>query len=242
PGRDGQGRGGARPVRRLPRGQPRQEAGAQRLSQGGARGVRPGPQVLAAGGVRGDLLARGGLPADELSAWGRGASPARLGERAGQVPADGRRGQDVLADRRRRRARRGRGPLLGRGGSPVPRRREAAWRGGAGRRGRRRGPGRGSRPREPRRARDGRRPERAAPASAIFKRPISASEDSPSMLTMNSPQNPPPRAPIGLSTSDQPSNWRQVWRYKRDLLPVEAPYQQVDFAFQTRVDYGTNVL
>jgi GWxTD domain-containing protein len=80
------------------------------------------------------------------------------------------------------------------------------------------------------------------PPSGVVRRPISASEDAPSTLTMNSAQNPPPRAPIGLSPSDQPSNWREVWRYKRDLLPVEAPYQQVDFAFQTRVDYGTHVL
>jgi len=80
------------------------------------------------------------------------------------------------------------------------------------------------------------------PPSGVIRRPISASEDAPSALTMNSAQNPAPRAPIGLSPSDQPSNWREVWRYRRDLLPVEAPYQQVDFPFQTRVDYGKNVL
>ena len=80
------------------------------------------------------------------------------------------------------------------------------------------------------------------PPSGVVRRPISAAEDSPSMLTLNSAQNPAPRAPTGLSPSDQPSNWKEVWRYRRDLLPVEAPYQQVDFAFQTRVDYGTHVL
>ena len=80
------------------------------------------------------------------------------------------------------------------------------------------------------------------PPSGVLRRPITAADDTPSMLTMNGATNPAPRASIGVSSSDQPSNWREVWRYKRALLPAEAPYQQVDFAFQTRVDYGTNVL
>ena len=80
------------------------------------------------------------------------------------------------------------------------------------------------------------------PPSAVIRRPISATDDTPSMLSMNSSTNPAPKGPIGLSPSDQPANWREVWRFNRDLLPAEVPYQLVDFAFQTRIDYGRNVL
>ena len=80
------------------------------------------------------------------------------------------------------------------------------------------------------------------PPSAVIRRPISASDDSPSMLSMNSTTNPVPKGPIGLSPSDQPANWREVWRFNHDLLPADFPYQLVDFAFQTRIDYGRNVL
>jgi len=80
------------------------------------------------------------------------------------------------------------------------------------------------------------------PPSAVIRRPISASGDAPSMLTMNGAANPAPRGSIGLSPSDQPSNWLEIWRYNRDLLPDAAPYSVVDFPFQTRIDYGENVL
>ncbi|MDQ6891929.1 MAG: GWxTD domain-containing protein [Acidobacteriota bacterium] len=80
------------------------------------------------------------------------------------------------------------------------------------------------------------------PPSAVIRRPIAAADDTPSMLSMSGTANPAPRGPIGLSPSDQPANWREVWRFNRDLLPAEFPYQLVDFAFQTRIDYGKNVL
>ncbi|HEY6146287.1 MAG TPA: GWxTD domain-containing protein [Thermoanaerobaculia bacterium] len=80
------------------------------------------------------------------------------------------------------------------------------------------------------------------PPSAVIRRPIAAADDTPSMLSMNSATNPVPKGPIGLSPSDQPANWREVWRFNRELLPSEVPYQLVDFAFQTRIDYGRNVL
>jgi GWxTD domain-containing protein len=80
------------------------------------------------------------------------------------------------------------------------------------------------------------------PPSAVIRRPISASNDAPSMLTMNGAANPAPRGPIGLSPSDQPANWLEIWRYNRDLLPEATPYSVVDFPFQTRIDYGENVL
>ncbi|MEP6802762.1 MAG: GWxTD domain-containing protein [Acidobacteriota bacterium] len=37
-------------------------------------------------------------------------------------------------------------------------------------------------------------------------------------------------------------NWREVWHYRRELLPRSVPYQQVDFEFITRAGYGRNVL
>jgi len=37
-------------------------------------------------------------------------------------------------------------------------------------------------------------------------------------------------------------NWREVWHYRRELLPKAVPYQQVDFEFITRKGYGSNVL
>jgi hypothetical protein len=42
--------------------------------------------------------------------------------------------------------------------------------------------------------------------------------------------------------TDSASNWREVWHYRRELLPGGVPYQQVDFEFITRKGYGTNVL
>jgi GWxTD domain-containing protein len=80
------------------------------------------------------------------------------------------------------------------------------------------------------------------PPSAVIRRPIAAADDTPSMLSMSGTGNPAPKGPIGLSPSDQPANWREVWRFNRDLLPPEFPYQLVDFAFQTRIDYGKNIL
>ncbi len=38
------------------------------------------------------------------------------------------------------------------------------------------------------------------------------------------------------------SSWREVWHYRRELLPGGVPYQQVDFEFITRQGYGKNVL
>jgi GWxTD domain-containing protein len=46
----------------------------------------------------------------------------------------------------------------------------------------------------------------------------------------------------GTRMTDSASNWREVWHYRRELLPGGVPYQQVDFEFITRKGYGTNVL
>ncbi len=46
----------------------------------------------------------------------------------------------------------------------------------------------------------------------------------------------------GTSVRDAAANWREVWHYRRELLPSGVPYQQVDFEFITRKGYGKNVL
>jgi GWxTD domain-containing protein len=80
------------------------------------------------------------------------------------------------------------------------------------------------------------------PPSGVIRRPISASEGMPAMLSMSSPRNPAPAGPIVLSPSDRPWNWKEIWRYRREVLPTDVPYQLVEFAFVSRIDYGKNVL
>jgi GWxTD domain-containing protein len=46
----------------------------------------------------------------------------------------------------------------------------------------------------------------------------------------------------GIAVRDSGDNWREVWHYRRELLPGGVPYQQVDFEFVTRKGYGKNVL
>jgi GWxTD domain-containing protein len=46
----------------------------------------------------------------------------------------------------------------------------------------------------------------------------------------------------GSSIRDAAANWREVWHYRRELLPSGVPYQQVDFEFISRKGYGKNVL
>ncbi|MDQ2979539.1 MAG: GWxTD domain-containing protein [Acidobacteriota bacterium] len=41
---------------------------------------------------------------------------------------------------------------------------------------------------------------------------------------------------------DAAVNWREIWHYRREVLPKRVPYQQVDFEFITRKGYGKNVL
>ncbi len=38
------------------------------------------------------------------------------------------------------------------------------------------------------------------------------------------------------------TSWREVWHYRRELLPTTVSYQQVDFEFVTKRGYGRNVL
>ncbi len=46
----------------------------------------------------------------------------------------------------------------------------------------------------------------------------------------------------GVNARDASNAWREVWHYRRELLPAGVPYQQVDFDFITRKGYGKNVL
>jgi GWxTD domain-containing protein len=46
----------------------------------------------------------------------------------------------------------------------------------------------------------------------------------------------------GTSMNDAAKNWREVWHYRRELLPKGIPYHQVDFEFVTKDGYGENVL
>jgi GWxTD domain-containing protein len=46
----------------------------------------------------------------------------------------------------------------------------------------------------------------------------------------------------GSKMLEPSSNWREVWHYRRELLPRAVPYLQVDLEFITRKGYGKNVL
>ena len=41
---------------------------------------------------------------------------------------------------------------------------------------------------------------------------------------------------------DAQQNWREVWHYRRELLPKGVGYQQVDVEFITKKGYGSNVM
>ena len=46
----------------------------------------------------------------------------------------------------------------------------------------------------------------------------------------------------GSFALESANNFREVWHYRRELLPSKAPYQQVDFEFITKKGYGVNTL
>ncbi len=46
----------------------------------------------------------------------------------------------------------------------------------------------------------------------------------------------------GSRVNEAASNWREVWHYRREALPKDIPYLQVDFEFVTKSGYGQNVL
>ena len=46
----------------------------------------------------------------------------------------------------------------------------------------------------------------------------------------------------GTRALDAANNWREVWHYRKELLPKSVRYQQVDFEFITKKGYGESVL
>jgi hypothetical protein len=46
----------------------------------------------------------------------------------------------------------------------------------------------------------------------------------------------------GTKAIDSNSNWREVWHYRKELLPKSVPYLQVDMEFITKKGYGQNIL
>jgi GWxTD domain-containing protein len=99
------------------------------------------------------------------------------------------------------------------------------------------------------------------PPTYIGRKPITAGEDSSdpsgmSRFTRNDvvavEKTMGPSAATNLAVDnmtgpgnkilDSAANWREIWHYRRELLPKGVPYQQVDFEFITRRGYGRNVL
>jgi GWxTD domain-containing protein len=71
-----------------------------------------------------------------------------------------------------------------------------------------------------------------------------AAAASPSGKTTTGSQNTTMDRTYGPNSTalDGSQNWREVWHFRRELLPPGLPYQQVDFDFITRKGYGKNVL
>ncbi len=46
----------------------------------------------------------------------------------------------------------------------------------------------------------------------------------------------------GTRAADSSNNWREIWHYRRELLPKSVRYQQVDVEFITKAGYGINVM
>ena len=49
-------------------------------------------------------------------------------------------------------------------------------------------------------------------------------------------------AAAGARALDASNNWREVWHYRKELLPKGVGYQQVDVEFLTKTGYGVNVM
>ena len=43
----------------------------------------------------------------------------------------------------------------------------------------------------------------------------------------------------GNTLPESNTSWREIWHYRRELLPSGVSYQQVDFEFITKKGYGT---
>jgi GWxTD domain-containing protein len=89
------------------------------------------------------------------------------------------------------------------------------------------------------------------PPSYVGRRPIRGGEDTSDPVGTRSQSTYSdsggglfvgiPNGPRLLSP-DAANNWREIWHYRRELLPKNIGYQQVDVEFITRQGYGVNVL
>jgi len=80
------------------------------------------------------------------------------------------------------------------------------------------------------------------PPTGVVRRPITTAEDTPAMLPMVSSRSGPPRPTVGPAAPEQYTNWKEFWRYSREVLPQGIPERHVDFTFVTRTDYGKHLL
>ncbi len=99
------------------------------------------------------------------------------------------------------------------------------------------------------------------PPTYVGRQPIRTGEDSsdPSgmvkfthndIMQVQKLGGPSAATNVAIDNMTGPSNtlpessmqWREVWHYRRELLPKGVPYQQVDLEFITRKGYGKNVL
>ncbi|MDQ6892960.1 MAG: GWxTD domain-containing protein [Acidobacteriota bacterium] len=62
------------------------------------------------------------------------------------------------------------------------------------------------------------------------------------LLTSRLNEEFPGAKPYNPGTLAGEQNWREIWHYRKELLPAGIPYQQVDFEFLTKKGYGENVL
>jgi len=46
---------------------------------------------------------------------------------------------------------------------------------------------------------------------------------------------------VGTKLPNSDGNYREVWHFRRELLPAGISFQQVDFEFITRQGYGQNI-
>jgi len=46
----------------------------------------------------------------------------------------------------------------------------------------------------------------------------------------------------GVRAADSSSSWREIWHYRRELLPRSIRYQQVDIEFVTKKSYGVGII
>ncbi|HEY6051714.1 MAG TPA: GWxTD domain-containing protein, partial [Thermoanaerobaculia bacterium] len=86
------------------------------------------------------------------------------------------------------------------------------------------------------------------PPTYVGKKPLTTEDASqPSdkgigLLTSRLNENSPGAKAYNPGSLAAEQNWREIWHYRREVLPSGVPYQQVDFEFLTKRGYGDHVL